>query len=868
MDDSQLRIMIEAQNRASKTLQEVQRDVQKMSESAEKDFSKIKNSASSGILDGFKGAIKTAGSAVVDFVKKLGSIAWSQIKAGAVAASAALIGLGTKGLTSASQLQALQISMNGLTGSMEAGSKAMAVAYEYAQQAPFQLPDVAQTTKSLIAMGVEVDKTGKMLETIGGIAITSGGQITDIGRIYGQVFATGKLQLEDMNQLTDNGVGIQKQLEKQLGVTGAEVRQMATDGKISFAEFEKAMESMVDPKILEQLNNTLPRQLDRLKGSIRQISNAFVGVSVDATNGLKMAENSVAQAATTFMKTLADALRTDELKEEIGSLGLTFVPIIQSAQNAITPLIGILTSIAYPISTILGMLVTVASNLITSVAPGFQVFMDTLDNGFNAIAPVVGQVATTLGGALSQALTALAPAVAPLAEAFNILAPVLGDIIGQVAILAAQFVAGLAPILPPLAQAFAQIAQAIMPIIPPLVNLATQILPPLVLILTDIIVALVSSLQPYIPMIVQSVVMLAQAFMAIITALAPVLPMLVQLAVEIIMQILVPLLPTVVQLVQLLASVFVMVMQALEPVLPQLMELTMTLVQALAPILPTVAQLFIQLIQALMPILPPILELAMILLPPLISGLQIVIQVITIMSSIFTSVVVGAVSAVIQIFRVIVQWVANVGNIFNAVVGVITGAVTAIYNTVSTGLGNVVDFFVKLPGRIIGGLGDIGGMLVDVGKNMIDGLIKGISGAKDAVVNKIKEIASEALDAIKDFFGIHSPSRVMANMGQFMMQGLNNGLESMRKTVVSTATDIAGEIDDGFNPDKPYPNGGGLTGAGARAATGGSVNYGGNTTRTTNEFNGQIVISTPQAADAFFNRLDRDGELASLGVPT
>lgn len=53
--------------------------------------------------------------------------------------------------------------------------------------------------------------------------------------------------------------------------------------------------------------------------------------------------------------------------------------------------------------------------------------------------------------------------------------------------------------------------------------------------------------------------------------------------------------------------------------------------------------------------------------------------------------------------------------------------------------------------------------IVNVGKNLIEGLWNGIKGAKDWLINKIKSLCSDALGAIKNFFGIQSPSKVMAN---------------------------------------------------------------------------------------------------------
>ena len=94
--------------------------------------------------------------------------------------------------------------------------------------------------------------------------------------------------------------------------------------------------------------------------------------------------------------------------------------------------------------------------------------------------------------------------------------------------------------------------------------------------------------------------------------------------------------------------------------------------------------------------------------------------------------------------------------------------------------------------------------MVGAGGNIIDGLVKGISGGRDAVVNKIKEIASNSLQAIKDFFGIKSPSRVMAQMGTYMMQGWSVGMDKSSSMAISSAqrasSDVLGTFDNLTSP--------------------------------------------------------------------
>lgn len=93
--------------------------------------------------------------------------------------------------------------------------------------------------------------------------------------------------------------------------------------------------------------------------------------------------------------------------------------------------------------------------------------------------------------------------------------------------------------------------------------------------------------------------------------------------------------------------------------------------------------------------------------------------------------------------------------------------------------------------------GFVGSMMSAAG-DLINGLLKGIGNGAKAVVNKIKDICKGALDAVKNFFGIKSPSRVMAQMGDFLMQGFEKGIEDNTSAVVNAANDANSEIMSAF----------------------------------------------------------------------
>lgn len=85
------------------------------------------------------------------------------------------------------------------------------------------------------------------------------------------------------------------------------------------------------------------------------------------------------------------------------------------------------------------------------------------------------------------------------------------------------------------------------------------------------------------------------------------------------------------------------------------------------------------------------------------------------------------------------------------------------------------------------------------GQMLMQGLANGIGNAVGAVVAKAKEVASKITNTVKGAFGIHSPSRVFAELGAYNMQGLAIGIDknsSLPAAAVSNASkDMLGSFD-------------------------------------------------------------------------
>lgn len=92
---------------------------------------------------------------------------------------------------------------------------------------------------------------------------------------------------------------------------------------------------------------------------------------------------------------------------------------------------------------------------------------------------------------------------------------------------------------------------------------------------------------------------------------------------------------------------------------------------------------------------------------------------------------------------------------------------------------------------IINKVADMG----QAGLNLVQGLWNGILGAKDWLLNKIKGFATTITQGIKDFFGIASPSKVMAKeVGQWLPKGLAVGIDANTDSALHSIDKMNDEI--------------------------------------------------------------------------
>ena len=89
----------------------------------------------------------------------------------------------------------------------------------------------------------------------------------------------------------------------------------------------------------------------------------------------------------------------------------------------------------------------------------------------------------------------------------------------------------------------------------------------------------------------------------------------------------------------------------------------------------------------------------------------------------------------------------------------------------------------------------------DIGKNIWNGLKNGIGN----IANNMKNMFTGAVDSVKKFLGIHSPSKLFMSIGDYMGQGLNIGFEDNFDSMIKSAGELAHEIDSRMQINIPKP---------------------------------------------------------------
>lgn len=174
------------------------------------------------------------------------SVGNSLVKVTKIAAAGFVaLGAGAAGaVNEARKFETIRTQFEVLTGSVAQASKTMKELQDFSASTPFQFESIAKASQQLLGFGFQADQLQGKLNVLGDVAAASGQPINDLSLIFGQVAAAGKLTGERLQQLQERAIPIGPALAKSLGVAETSIRQLVSEGRVSFNDFEKAFASL------------------------------------------------------------------------------------------------------------------------------------------------------------------------------------------------------------------------------------------------------------------------------------------------------------------------------------------------------------------------------------------------------------------------------------------------------------------------------------------------------------------------------------------------------------------------------------------------------------------------------------------------
>lgn len=216
----------------------------------------------------------TAGSSSINsLVKEIGNLA---TVAAAVSFDKWALNLAGGALSASTSFRAAKEDFGIMLGDMQAGAGLFAELQEFNFWTPFDMDQTAQATKVLMSAKVPLEQITEYLTRFGDISQGNSQRFQSFINAFSKASAKGKADMEVLNVYIDQGVQILDALGQQMGVTSAEIVDMASKGKISFQDLDNALASMAEEGGLYYNSMvTASQRLDAMQSGLQESVNAL-----------------------------------------------------------------------------------------------------------------------------------------------------------------------------------------------------------------------------------------------------------------------------------------------------------------------------------------------------------------------------------------------------------------------------------------------------------------------------------------------------------------------------------------------------------------------------------------------------------------
>lgn len=212
-------------------------------------------------------------------VSGLGKAASVAVRGFAVAGTVLSAAWTAVGLTSVkynAEIEQLQTSFAVMTGSAEKAASVMERLRKLGAKTPFATKDLAQATQLLMQYGMDADVAIDRMEMLGDISQGNAEKMMGIATAYGQMTSAGKVHLQDIKQMINQGFNPLLEISEKTGESMESLYDRISKGTLTVQEITDAMRSATSEGgrffgSMEQQSKTVQGLLSTLKDELQAL---------------------------------------------------------------------------------------------------------------------------------------------------------------------------------------------------------------------------------------------------------------------------------------------------------------------------------------------------------------------------------------------------------------------------------------------------------------------------------------------------------------------------------------------------------------------------------------------------------------------
>ncbi|MEP2085073.1 MAG: phage tail tape measure protein [Bauldia litoralis] len=172
----------------------------------------------------------------------------------------------TKGIVQAgAAFEQTNIAFETMLGDAKLAKQTLNDLAQFAAKTPFELPQVEEAAKRLLAYGTSAEDLIPTLRMLGDVSSGVGmDKLPQLILAFGQVKAATRLTGMELRQFTEAGVPLLDALAEHFGTTAGNIQEMVSAGKVGFADVQAALASLTDEG--GRFNNLMEKQSQSLAG--------------------------------------------------------------------------------------------------------------------------------------------------------------------------------------------------------------------------------------------------------------------------------------------------------------------------------------------------------------------------------------------------------------------------------------------------------------------------------------------------------------------------------------------------------------------------------------------------------------------------